>query len=390
MLTGDPEKPPQTGRRLSTLVIETTLRCDQACVFCGSRGGVRAEGELTTAEMRRVIADAAALGAEQLELTGGETYLRDDWLELIAAVHDAGLGCALITAGRGIDLVKARAAKDAGLARASVSIDGLGPTHDALRGVAGSFDGAFQALAAFRDAGVPVGCNTQLGAKNWRELPALADMLLAQGLYGWQIQLMIPMGRASENESLWLQPFEILDVVPLIASVIDACAAHGLRAFAADNVGYFGPHEQTLRRWNAKRGHTVGCAAGSLGLAIDPAGDVKGCSSLDGQEFVAGNVRTDALADLWNGSPVVRRMEDFDPAALWGLCASCYYAEVCRGGCSSTAVALTGRPGNNPYCHHRAIELAKQGLRERLMPRHLVRRGFRGFVAFDVITELAP
>jgi hypothetical protein len=27
---------------------------------------------------------------------------------------------------------------------------------------------------------------------------------------------------------------------------------------------------------------------------------------------------------------------------------------------------LFGRPGNNPYCHYRALELAKQGLRERV------------------------
>ena len=32
----------------------------------------------------------------------------------------------------------------------------------------------------------------------------------------------------------------------------------------------------------------------------------------------------------------------------------------------TTAEPLLGRPGNNPYCHHRALELAKRGLRERL------------------------
>jgi lipopolysaccharide biosynthesis regulator YciM len=28
---------------------------------------------------------------------------------------------------------------------------------------------------------------------------------------------------------------------------------------------------------------------------------------------------------------------------------------------------LLGRAGNNPYCHHRALELARQGLRERVV-----------------------
>ncbi len=28
---------------------------------------------------------------------------------------------------------------------------------------------------------------------------------------------------------------------------------------------------------------------------------------------------------------------------------------------------LFGKPGNNPYCHHRALELKKAGKRERLV-----------------------
>ena len=33
-------------------------------------------------------------------------------------------------------------------------------------------------------------------------------------------------------------------------------------------------------------------------------------------------------------------------------------------GCTWTAHAILGRPGNNPYCVHRQIELAKQGIAE--------------------------
>jgi hypothetical protein len=52
---------------------------------------------------------------------------------------------------------------------------------------------------------------------------------------------------------------------------------------------------------------------------------------------------------------------------LWGFCRTCYYADVCLGGCTWTSHSLLGRAGNNPYCHHRVIELAKQGLRERVV-----------------------
>jgi hypothetical protein len=52
---------------------------------------------------------------------------------------------------------------------------------------------------------------------------------------------------------------------------------------------------------------------------------------------------------------------------LWGHCQGCYYAEDCLGGCSWTAHSIAGRPGNNPYCHHRALRLLRQGRRERVV-----------------------
>lgn len=36
-------------------------------------------------------------------------------------------------------------------------------------------------------------------------------------------------------------------------------------------------------------------------------------------------------------------------------------------GCTWTAHALMGRAGNNPMCYHRAREMGRKGLRERLV-----------------------
>ncbi|HYP51898.1 MAG TPA: hypothetical protein VEQ42_00055, partial [Pyrinomonadaceae bacterium] len=51
---------------------------------------------------------------------------------------------------------------------------------------------------------------------------------------------------------------------------------------------------------------------------------------------------------------------------LWGFCRTCYYADTCRAGCTWTTQVLFGRAGNNPFCHHRVLELSKRGLRERI------------------------
>ena len=381
----------RTGwRRLPvSFALETTLRCDQACLFCGSRAGKpRAAAELSTDEIERLFQQAAAMGVKEVELAGGETYLRKDWVRIIEMASEYGMTSALVTAGRAIDESKALRAAKAGLDRAAVSIDGLKATHEGLRGTPNGYDLALGAMAAFRAAGVHVGCNTQVNAKNWRELPELAEVLLRQGLYAWQIELMIPMGRAAEATDLRLEPYQLLEVIPTIAAVIERCARDKLMVYASDNVGYFGPHESVLRRYSTKRGHTYGCGAGMLGFAVDAGGNVNGRLALDAAEQIAGNIREQPLASIWEESDVLRRNEHADDA--WGFCSTCYYASMCRGGCSATAIALTGRPGNNPYCHHRALELARLGRRERLVPTTPRTDSARGYVQFDVVTEDAP
>jgi len=80
-------------------------------------------------------------------------------------------------------------------------------------------------------------------------------------------------------------------------------------------------------------------------------------------------VREDRLVDIWERADALRFTRDDDERmrGLWGQCGTCYYADDCLGGCSWTAHALFGRRGNNPFCHHRALELLRHGRRERLV-----------------------
>ena len=52
---------------------------------------------------------------------------------------------------------------------------------------------------------------------------------------------------------------------------------------------------------------------------------------------------------------------------LWGFCKTCYYADVCRAGCTWTSHCTLGRSGNNPYCIHRALTFEEEGKREHLV-----------------------
>src|SRR5690348_6877098 len=148
------------------VVWELTLACDQRCLHCGSRAAEARANELTTDEALRVVDELAELGTREVALIGGEAYLHAGLLKIIEAVARARMRCTLTTGGRGVTPKLASELKSAGLYSASVSVDGIGRTHDLVRATVGSFDAATAAVQHFADAHVPVGCNTVINRAN--------------------------------------------------------------------------------------------------------------------------------------------------------------------------------------------------------------------------------
>ena len=366
----------QTKRRLEVLpddffpayvVWELTLRCDQPCAHCGSRAGASRPEELTTQEALRVVTELKEMGAQEVVVIGGEAYLHEGFLDIVRALKQAGIRPSMTTGGRGITAALAQQMKEAGMSGVSVSVDGLRKEHNAIRKAPGSFEGAMNALDCLKAAGIPIAANTNINRVNQAVLEQLFELLRDKGIRSWQVQITVPLGRAADRPQMLLQPYDLLDVVPRIAALKKRAYANGMLIMPGNNLGYFGVHEALLRSTQQGGGdHWQGCQAGKLVMGIESNGGVKGCPSLQ-SSYVGGSVRERPLNDLWRNSDALsfnraRTVED-----LWGFCRSCPFAEVCKGGCTFTAHAIFGRPGNNPYCHFRAEHLAKQGKRERLV-----------------------
>jgi radical SAM protein with 4Fe4S-binding SPASM domain len=347
-------------------VWEITLACDLACRHCGSRAGKPRPDELSTEACIDLIRQMAELGVREVTLIGGEAYLREDWLTIVRAIAAHGMTPTMTSGGRGIDAQLARDAAEAGLAGVSISLDGLEQTHDRLRGVAGSHARALAALTHLRAAGIPVTVNTQINRLSMPELPELLELFAARGAHSWQCQLTVPMGRAADEPDVLLQPYDLLSLFPLLRTLSERCKQLRVRLLPGNNVGYFGPHESTLRGYNPA-GHAGSCMAGQLTLGIEADGTIKGCPSLPTAAWAGGNVRDASLRDIWERAAPLRYTRDRTVDDLWGYCRTCYYADVCRAGCTWTSDVFFGKPGNNPYCHHRALEFEVRGQRERLV-----------------------
>ena len=369
------------------VVWEITLACDLKCLHCGSRAGHKRPAELTTPECLDVVKALARLGTREVSLIGGEAYLRKDWIEIIRAIRSHGMYCAVQTGGRNLTPDRLDEAVTAGLNGLGVSLDGLAPLHDRVRNVPGSFARALDTLRRAREAHLSISVNTQIGADTMPDLPDLMDTIINTGAKQWQIQLTVAMGNAADNDDLLLQPYRILELMPLLARLYAEGVNRGLLMTVGNNIGYFGPYEHIWRGFGDERVHWAGCKAGQTCLALEADGTVKGCPSLATVGFAGGNVRDLSLEEIWRTSREIHfgRLRSVDD--LWGFCRTCYYADVCRGGCTWTSHSLLGRPGNNPYCHYRALELEKKGLRERIVKIRAAPRDSFAIGEFELITE---
>lgn len=349
------------------VVWEITLACNQKCQHCGSRAGKARTDELNTEECLAVVEQLAAMGTREITLIGGEAYLRKDWLEIVRAIRSHGIYCAIQTGAWNLDAKRLADAAAAGLQGIGVSIDGLEPVHDQTRGVRGSYANAFKTLAMARDAGLRISANTVIGPQSMAVLPELMDQLIAAGVTHWQVQLAVAMGNAVDNPEQLLQPYQLAELMPMIARLYHRGIDNGLLIIPGNNIGYFGPYEYLFRSHEGLPTHWMGCGAGINGIGLEADGAIKGCPSLATDGYSDSNVRITPIAQLWHESQALYFNRMRSAEQLWGFCRGCYYAGICRGGCTWTSDSLFGRPGNNPYCYYRVSQLAKQGLRERVV-----------------------
>ncbi|NEO87596.1 MAG: radical SAM protein, partial [Spirulina sp. SIO3F2] len=250
------------------VVWEITLACNLKCQHCGSRAGQARNDELTTQECLDVVEHLAKLGTREITLIGGEAFLRRDWLEIVKAIRSHGIYCATQTGALNFTQAKLDAAIAAGLQGLGVSIDGTPELHDRLRGVPGSHAMAIDTLRRAKAAGLNCSANTQIGAETIPVLRQIMHDIIDAGAREWQLQLTVAMGNAADNDQLLLQPYQLLELMPLLNELFDEGHSLGLTMALGNNIGYFGPYEHKLRNI-AEVPHWKGCTAGQTAIALE-------------------------------------------------------------------------------------------------------------------------
>jgi Fe-coproporphyrin III synthase len=209
------DKTGRANRLPMGLVYEATMRCNLKCEFCYVGDLLNIEGEwreeLTLDALRRAFPE----GDLQVNLTGGEIFMRKDILSVLDLFREKGYACGYLTTN-GTIINDERADALAELARlgflnhVSVSIDGPGDLHDKARGVKGTFERTaaglrrLQAASARKQAPLRVSINTTVAQQSLDTLDQIVDVAGELGVDAIGLNHLMYATKAERDETLRL------------------------------------------------------------------------------------------------------------------------------------------------------------------------------------------
>ena len=297
---------------------EITLQCNLRCVHCLSAAGSPCADELSTDECLKLIGQLARLKVFQVNVGGGEPFVREDFLDLLCHAHERGIVTCVSTNGTQMDSGLARRLSRLPMLYLQVSLDGATPeVNDQIRG-RGTYKRILEALALLAGHGVPFSINAVLTRLNFTQLDHLRQLAKEFGA-DLRVSRFRPSGRGKET----------------MASL--APDKDQLEGFAE----WLNEHHQVrtgdsffcLTSENRRRKGLDMCGAAKMTCCISPQGDVFPCAFLQEAPFLAGNVRSIDLKWIWDNAQIFSHIRNLRVDA----CAHCPRFESCRGGCPAMA-----------------------------------------------------
>lgn len=300
------------------LTWEITLLCNLNCRHCLSDAGKPHARELSTDECKAVIDQLARHKVFQINIGGGEPFVRADFFEIIEYANKMGIVACISTNGTLLNAETCRrlsAMKDIFL---QVSLDGVDEnTNDGIRGE-GTYKRALKGMEELHRHKVNFSINTVLTRYSFDQLEPLKE-LAATFDASLRVSRFRPSGRA---KACWEELAPSKEQLEHFAGWLQA----DKDVLTGDS--FFSLTSEKRRRLGLDM-----CGAAKMTCCLAPGGDLYPCAFLQDEQFLAGNIREQTLEEIWNTAFVFQNFRELEVAS----CHSCHRFDSCRGGCPAVA-----------------------------------------------------
>jgi len=331
------------------VVYEATMRCNLHCEFCYVGDLLNIEGqwreELTLDALRQAFPEEDGL---QVNLTGGEIFMRKDILSVLALFEEKGYSCGCLTTnGTIITDERAEALADLALKgflkHISVSIDGPRDLHDVARGHKGTFDrttaGLRRLQAAARRKGAPlrISINTTVAHESLETLDQMVEVAEDLGIEAiglnhlmystpQEVQDTLQMIGADDPSVIatFVTPDPLVRPAPVrekVAALREKCRARGIRFDVRPKVltelmdSYYEPGSRLNGR----------CLYPFNWARVSFSGKVFFCPFI---RVEVGDLTKQTLEEVWNGPTYVGLRKRLLDEQLFPVCRRCCKVEL--------------------------------------------------------------
>ncbi len=288
--------------------LDLTYRCNERCVHCYLDHDDH--GEMTTAEIKHLLDEMAEAGVFILTLSGGEIFLRKDFLEILEHARQLTFCIKLKTNAIMIGEREAARIRDLGVESIQISIYSHRPeVHDAITLVPGSLKRSLDAIRFLKSQGLKVIIANVLMVQNMQDyegVRALAEELGVASTLDPTVTPMMDGDRSTLNlgvDNTTLQ--SLFRNESLVGDVEEFCAVPPR------------PGEDELQ--------SLPCSAGHTACYVSPYGDFYPCVQFP---LTCGNVRQQRFVDIWRNSEQLKEVRSIRVKDLTG-CSQCTHVTNC-------------------------------------------------------------
>jgi len=285
--------------------------------------------ELSLIELQKLFDQNYWFRVENVLITGGEPFLRQDLVEIILylkktfPVAGIGLTSTGISTERIINVVKDLDTstnfirKPLGI---GISIDGYGENHDAIRGIKGGFQKAVNTIKALKEfRGISCLISFTIMPTNWHDLLGIYELAcdLNTGFVFRFAQISSAFYNNCEMQFKW-QLHDLTKIKEFTSKILTKKES-GFLTRIRDPFRYF---VANMVKYQIEHKRLFNCYSGTHSFFLDPYGNVRPCVMLD---QVFGNIKDRIFEQIWNSNYAtkIRTMIKNKKCHCWTECEAC-------------------------------------------------------------------
>lgn len=337
-----------TIERMDSVTIKITNECNLNCSMCGYARNRKKDQilpeELGVSEWKRVIDELDGLGVTYISVLGGEPLMYPWLTEILEYMKLKGIQSGITTNGVYLEKHAEQLIK-AGLTRINVSLDAFPEIHDKIRGVEGTFAAAVKGIKKIHSlrgnqnspkiiANIVVSEENQHILEEYlhylEQMDEVDSIFLVLGTFttpalGERYAKQVKKEFQCEGNS-WKGFVDCLGDIDIkkVDRIYNLIKMNEYKKKVTilpplpsrEDIEKYYRHPEETFKWTEKC-----CWKPWVGVDIRANGDVVVCN--DWPDYTVGNVRTESMADIWNGEKIKKIRDFISKGNEFSVCTRC-------------------------------------------------------------------